>query len=184
MSGQGLKPYNRPINHIAISCSDLTALVAYYTELLGFQLIGEIRHFKRSEDQTPFEAIFVSYPSTLQELKFAILATGNGVGIECFEFIDPTIKPREEAFEFTRPGFFHICITDPNPEVLVENIKQRGGRTLGQWMDYSRYGLEEHRGIYTQDPWGNVVEIMSLTLERVASAGEAMATLLKVQAKM
>lgn len=158
--------------------------MAYYTEVLGFELIGEIRHFKRSEDATPFETIFVSYPTTLQELRFAVLTTGNGVGIECFEFIEPAAKLRDESFEFARAGFFHICITDPNPEDLVAKIKAKGGRTVGTWMDYSRYGLEGHKGIYTQDPWENVVEIMSLSLDRVASAGEAMATLLRAQSKI
>lgn len=91
-------------------------------------MIGEIRHCKGSADPTPFETIFVSYPDTLQELNFAILTSGNGVGIEYFEFIDPPVKPRGEAFEFTftHPGFFHVCVTDPNPDLLVGTIWSRG----------------------------------------------------------
>jgi hypothetical protein len=34
--------------------------------------------------------------------------------------------------------------------------------------------LEGQSGVYTQDPWGNVVEIMSISLERVSSAGNAL----------
>lgn len=136
--------------------------------------MGEVQHHKRSEDPTPFDTIFVSYPPSLEELKFAILTSGNGVGIECFQFIDPPCKPRDEEFEFARAGVFHICVTDSNPEVLMEKVVNRGGKVRGQWMDYSRYGLEGHKGIYTQDPWGNVVEIMSLSLDRVASTGAAL----------
>ncbi|KAF5227428.1 hypothetical protein FANTH_14771 [Fusarium anthophilum] len=133
-----------------ISCVDLDGLVKWYREVLGFELMGKIQHFKRSEDSKPFDVIFVSYPPTLNELKFAILTSGNGVGIEVFQFIDPPCKPRDEVFEFTRPGVFHICVTNQNPD--------------------------GHKGIYTQDPWGNVVEIMSISQERVASSGNALMT--------
>lgn len=168
------EPTNRPINHIAISCTDIEELIKWYTNVLGFEIIGDIQHCSRAEDLTPFETIFVSYSPLLQELKFAILTTGNGVCIECFQFIDPPPRPREEEFEYTRAGVFHICVTDRNPEILVKKILDEGGRTLGGWIDYSRFGLEGHNGIYTQDPWGNVVEIMSLSLERVSSTGTAL----------
>lgn len=177
------KTFNHPINHIAISCVDLPALVSWYTRILGFQLIGEIRHFKRSVDPTPFETIFVSYPESLQELKFAVLTSGNGVGVEVFQFIEPQVRLRDEEFEYTRTGFFHICVTDPNPEALLAKIEQEGGRRVGEYMKYARYGLDGHRAIYTQDPWGNVIEVMSLSLERVSSAGAGMSFARKVDSE-
>ncbi|TPX11723.1 uncharacterized protein E0L32_007460 [Thyridium curvatum] len=119
------KSSNLAINHIAISCVDLPALVEWYTDVLGFELVGEVQHHKRSEDPTPFDTIFVSYPPSLEELKFAILTSGNGVGIECFQFIDPPCKPRDEEFEFARAGVFHICVTDSNPEVLMEKVHEQ-----------------------------------------------------------
>ncbi|KAL2068434.1 hypothetical protein VTL71DRAFT_16532 [Oculimacula yallundae] len=173
--------FNRSINHVAISCTDLEALVKWYTSMLGFQLLSPIRHLNRTDHPEFFSTIFVSYPETLRELKFAILTSGNGVGIELFQFIDPAPILRDESFEFTRVGFFHICITDPEPEKLVERIESQGGRQLGGWMDYSQYGLEGHRGVYTQDPWGNTVEIMSISIERVCSAGGALMWMLEQQ---
>lgn len=173
--------FNRPINHVACSCTDLEALVSWYTRNLGFQVIGAIRHFKRAENPDPFNTIFVSYPETMKELKFAILTSGNGVGLELFQFIDPPPVPRDQTFEFTRVGFFHICITDPDPERLLQTIVRDGGKQVGGWMDYSRYGLTGHKGVYTQDPWGNVVEIMSISIERVCSAGGALAWMLERQ---
>ncbi|KAK5051035.1 hypothetical protein LTR84_003594 [Exophiala bonariae] len=110
----------------------------------------------------------------MRELKFAILATGNSVCIEVFQFIDPAPRPRDEEFEFSRVGIFHICVTDPNPGPLVKKIVENGGKKVGGAMDYSRYGLAGQSGVYTQDPWGNVVEVMSISLERVSSAGNAL----------
>ncbi|KAF4950020.1 hypothetical protein FGADI_8466 [Fusarium gaditjirri] len=177
-----LEPTNRPINHIAISCPDIEGLVKWYKSVLGFEVISDVQHCIRAQDPAPFETIFVSYPSSLQELEFAILTTGNGVCIECFQFIDPPAKPRDEEFEYTRAGFFHICVTDRNPDILVKKIIDEGGRTVGEWMDYSKFGLEGHKGIYTQDPWGNVIEIMSLSLVRVSSTGTALMNAAKMLA--
>ena len=119
----------------------------------------------------------------MRELKFAILTSGNGVGLELFQFIDPEPVLRDQAFEFRRVGFFHICVTDPNPEELVAKVVHDGGKQLGGWMDYSQYGLAGHKGAYMQDPWGNVVEVMSISIERVCSAGGALAWMLGKQAQ-
>ncbi|KPI40080.1 uncharacterized protein AB675_11574 [Cyphellophora attinorum] len=76
-----------------------------------------------------------------------------------------------ESFDYATVGVFHICVTDPDPEALVKKAVEAGGKQLGGYMDYSRYGHEGHKGVYMQDPWGNVVECMSLSLDRVATAG-------------
>lgn len=145
--------------------------------------MGDVRRFNRRDHAQVFNTIFISYPEELQELKFAILTSGNGVGLELFQFIDPVPVPRDQAFEFTRVGFFHICVTDPNPESLVEKVKLDGGKQIGGWMDYSQYGLLGHKGVYMQDPWGNVIECMSISIERVCSAGGALAWMLQKQAQ-
>ncbi|PVH71906.1 hypothetical protein DL98DRAFT_87906 [Cadophora sp. DSE1049] len=170
---QTVKQPNHAINHIAISCVDLEGLVSWYSRHLGFELIGEIRHFNRRDHPGVFATIFVSYPEEMRELKFAVLTSGNGVGIEVFQFIDPKPKVREDPFDFARVGVFHICVTDPDPVSLLAKIERDGGKRVGGWMDYSRYGLAGHRGLYMQDPWGNVIEVMSLSIERVSSAGAA-----------
>jgi catechol 2,3-dioxygenase-like lactoylglutathione lyase family enzyme len=167
------EPTNRAIYHIAISCPDIEGLVKWYKSALGFEVLSDIQHGIRAKDPAPFETLFAPYPPSLQEVKLAILTARNGACIEFFGFIDPPPKPGDEDFEFTRAGVFHICVTDRNPEILAKKIVDEGGKTLGGLMDYSSFGLEGHRGIYTQDPWGNVVEIMSLSLERAASFGTA-----------
>jgi catechol 2,3-dioxygenase-like lactoylglutathione lyase family enzyme len=158
-------------------------LVSWYVRNLGFELLGPVRHLNKEDHPEAFTTIFVSYPEEMRELKFAILTSGNGVGLELFQFIDPAPVLRNEAFEFTRVGFFHICVTDPNPESLVEKVGRDGGKQLGGWMDYSRYGLAGHKGVYMQDPWGNVVEVMSISIERVCSAGGALAWMLEQQSQ-
>ena len=59
--------------------------------------------------------IFRIYGTKLQKVKIAWLSTGNGVGFEIFEFIDPPTKSADEVnaqwsleHQYQRGGFFHI----------------------------------------------------------------------------
>jgi len=164
----------RTFNHVALSCVNIDALVDWWTQILGFEIISPIRHFTREAHPEQFKYTFCSYPQEMREVKFAILTTGNGVGIELFQFVDPAPKQRDESFEYARVGYFHICVTDPDPEKLLQKVIAHGGKQMGDWMDYSRYGHIGHKGIYMQDPWGNVIECMSLSIERVCSAANAL----------
>lgn len=148
--------------------------VAWYAEQFGFELIGNaIFHTKRSSD--PTSAIFRIYPQSLTEVKIAYMATGNGVGFEVFEF------PQEQAadnpprgnltatrgFEYSRGGFFHVCVTNPEPQLLAERVVAAGGKLIGEAVKLGDDGAVDC--LYVADPWGNVVEVLSTSFERLAS---------------
>lgn len=143
-----------------MSVPDAEATVQWYARVLGFQLIGKIVHIKRSEN--PSDPIFSIYPETLQEVKLAKMATGNGVGFEIFEFVEPKMKPAP-VFEYERRGFFHICVTDANPDQLAEKFEAEGGKRIGSKVDPSGRGLIQCQYLY--DPWGNVVEVLDVGFE-------------------
>lgn len=160
-----IQTHNRPLNHIAVSVPDIEASVKWYTSILGFQLIGNIiHHIKRSTQ--PNSAIFSIYPSNLQEVKIAYMSTGNGVGFELFEFIDPKSYVPKEEFEYHRGGFFHICVTDSDPEALASKIADNGGRRIGTTVDPVKRDV---KCLYAADPWNNVVEILDISFERLAT---------------
>ncbi|KAF4948577.1 hypothetical protein FSARC_13697 [Fusarium sarcochroum] len=152
--------YNRPFNHIGVSVSDAKATVDWYSRVMGFQLLGDIYHIKRSEH--PNDAIFRIYPDSLQEVKLARMATGNGVGFEIFEFINPRFKAAKE-FEYERAGVFHICVTDVDPEGLVKKVEAEGGKKIGETVDPS--GKGEIVCLYLSDPWNNVIEVIDVGFE-------------------
>ena len=139
---------------------DAKATVDWYSRVLGFQLLGEICHIKRTEN--PHDPIFSIYPETLQEVKLAKMTTGNGIGFEIFEFINPQFKAAK-TFEFERGGFFHICVTDSNPEALAKKFEATGGRRIGKTVDPSKKG--EIVCLYLADPWNNVVEVLDVGFE-------------------
>jgi catechol 2,3-dioxygenase-like lactoylglutathione lyase family enzyme len=161
--------HNRVFNHVGVSVTNIEDFVAFYQKVLGFQLVGPIVHVKQSE--MPDAGIFAIYPESLKEVKVAFLVTGNGVGYEVFEFIQPKGLPQtqEESFSqgYHRSGFFHICVTDPDPEKLADEVEKNGGRRIGPTTDPIRAGM---KCLYTADPWGNVVEILSVSFEHLVVA--------------
>lgn len=139
--------------------------VAFYTSIFGFELIGDtIHHIKRSE--TPESAVFLIYPESLNEVKIGYLATGNGVGFEIFEFLDPKAYLPADSFEYHRGGFFHACVTDHDPDALAEKVVQAGGKRIGKTVDPTGKGT---KCLYVADPWGNAIEILDISFERLAT---------------
>lgn len=155
---------NQVINHIGLNVPNVEKAVKWYSKMFGFQLMGNKVHYtKRSEN--PGSSKFSVYPESLQELKVALMTTGNGIGLEIFEFIEPKTYVPEDFFEYRRAGFFHICITDPDPDALADKIVAAGGSRIGVTVR----PVPTVKCIYTSDPWGNVIEILDISFERFAS---------------
>lgn len=151
-----------------MSVSDIEAVTSWYTNVLGFQIIGgKIAHIRRSEK--PDAPIFAIYGDSLQEVKLAYMATGNGVGFEVFQFLDPAFVKSETVFEYNRGGFFHICVTDPRPDELVQKVLEAGGSRQGSTVRLAG-GVT---CVYVKDPWRNIVEILDASFERLTTMDTA-----------
>jgi catechol-2,3-dioxygenase len=110
--------------------------------------------------EMPDGPIFKIYDSKLHKVKVAWLGTGNSVGFEIFEFIDPPHEPEPE-FKYNRSGFFHIAVTAPDVDACVKRVIDNGGKQVGETV---AMGGEE-KAAYASDPWGNVVEVLSCSFE-------------------
>ncbi|KAF2468929.1 uncharacterized protein BDR25DRAFT_394690 [Lindgomyces ingoldianus] len=95
--------------------------------------------------------IYKIYDCKMHKVKIAWLGTGNSVGFEVFEFIDPPHQPVPD-FEYNRSGFFHIAVTAPDVEIACKRAVEAGGKQVGETVDMG--GGE--RALYLSDPWGNV----------------------------
>lgn len=116
---------------------------------------------------TPDAAIFQIYPRDLRRVRIAWLSSGNGVGVELFEFQDPRIQPGNEAsFErdYNRGGLFHMAVTVPDVQAMTDRVVASGGRKIGAAVT-----VFQHRAAYIQDPWGNVVELLECSFEQLMS---------------
>ncbi|MEM8809679.1 MAG: VOC family protein [Cyanobacteria bacterium P01_G01_bin.38] len=157
-----MNPYPRTINHIGLTVSDLDKAINWYQEILGYRLI--LGPLDILPDDTHFGQLAKDLlGDRLCHGRFAHLATGNQVGLELFEFGDPEAGPRSGEMEYWKNGYFHICITDPDIEGLAKRIVASGGKQRSQvWEIFP--GSERYL-VYTEDPWGNVIEIYSHSYE-------------------
>ncbi|KAF2111434.1 Glyoxalase/Bleomycin resistance protein/Dihydroxybiphenyl dioxygenase [Lophiotrema nucula] len=151
-------PHNHVFNHVAISVPDCDAAVDWYGKVFGFKRIRSDRMTDRAS--SPDAPIFKIYDNALHKVKIAWLGTGNSVGFEVFEFIDPGHKPKPD-FEYNRSGFFHIAVTAPDPDAVCKLAVENGGKQVGETVSMGG----EESALYLSDPWGNVVEVLSCSFE-------------------
>jgi catechol 2,3-dioxygenase-like lactoylglutathione lyase family enzyme len=162
---------NRVINHIALHVPDITAAIKFYTTIFGFRLLKSTPRCTRRAE-TPNAPVFRVYDSRLQEVKVAFLTTGNGIGFELFQFIDPPMTQPAD-FDYTRGGVFHVAVTDRDPEGLCAKVIAAGGKKIGETVVPASAAGENECTLYVADPWGYTIEICSCSFEKLmANRGE------------
>ncbi|KAJ4357498.1 uncharacterized protein N0V89_002074 [Didymosphaeria variabile] len=166
------RQHNHVLNHVAISVPDCDKAVEWYGKVFGFRRLSTRteantksicrgdRMTNRAETQDA--PIFKIYDSKLHKVKIAWLGTGNSVGFEVFEFIDPPNKPSSD-FDYAKTGFFHIAVTEPDVEGAIKRVLENGGEQLGETVSMGA----EDQAAYVRDPWGNVVELLSCSFEHL-----------------
>ena len=114
--------------------------------------------------------MFKIYGGKLNKVKVAWLSTGNGVGFELFEFIDPPTKSAEEITknwsleeQYQRGGYFHIGVTAPDPDAVAKECCEDGATRVGETI----MAYDGETALYLRDPWGNVVEVLSCSFEQL-----------------
>jgi catechol 2,3-dioxygenase-like lactoylglutathione lyase family enzyme len=150
--------YPRTMNHVGITVTDIGAAVEWYCETFGCSVL--MAPIGAKEDGSHFSDIIADiFGPGFGEMRLAHLATGDGVGIELFEFTNPKSVQREDNFEYWKAGIFHICMTDPDIEGLAKRIAETGGKQRSKvWRLFDD---KPYKVCYCQDPWGNIIELSS-----------------------
>ena len=150
---------SKMINHVGISVTNLENAIKFYTETFGFTVLSRDR-IDTIRSSTMNDLIFKDiFKGLLKEVDAAWLVSGNGVGLEIFEFINPKSEQPTDIFEHWKKRFSHICITDINIEELCEKIKLNGGIKHSEYW-YPFKG-KMYRLVYCIDPFGNFIEIFT-----------------------
>ena len=96
--------------------------------------------------------------------------TGNGVGFEIFEFIDPPTKAASDITkdwslenQYQRGGYFHLGVTSPDPDAVAKEACKDGAVQIGETITM----YDGERALYLRDPWGCVVEVLSCSFEQL-----------------
>jgi catechol 2,3-dioxygenase-like lactoylglutathione lyase family enzyme len=159
--------YPRTINHIAVSVSDLDKAVKWYKEVFGFTVVNGPVEFEADDSSLGIAARDIHGPN-FRKMRMVWLSSGNQVGFEMFEYIDPKAERRIDNFEYWKSGFFHICVTDPNIEELCKRISDSGGRQRSRIWD-----VDPDKGYkiaFCEDPFGNVIEIYTHSYEQLVTS--------------
>lgn len=155
-------------SHIGITVPDLEKAVEFYTKALGLYLImppTEIQQDDSAIGQMCDDVFGAGWGS----FRIAHLSTGDGIGLEFFEF--PKTVPEQRPFEYWRQGLFHFCVQDENLEERLAIIIAHGGKQRMQQVRRYYPGEKPYRMVYVEDPFGNVFELYSHSYELTYSAG-------------
>ena len=80
--------YPVSVNHIGLNVPDLEKAIEWYTNTMGFRVI--LGPYEVEANVGQFGAIFSDIAgASLKKVKLAQVATGNGVGFEMFQFVEP-----------------------------------------------------------------------------------------------
>jgi len=146
------------INHVGVTVPDVFAAIDWYGEVFGFRCIMGPRVLQTTE-HTEAANLF---GSRFRRAWQAHLLTGNYVGVELFQFIDPPTRgprPAEEPVPWLDRGIWHLCITHPDVAAMVQRVTDHGGTLL--LAPYQNVPGRPWTLAYTTDPWGTVLELMS-----------------------
>ena len=152
------------LNHVGVSVPDVHAAIDWYGRVFGFVVIAEPVEVRRDGSHFGELAVDICGPK-FGGMLIAHMVTGDGIGLELFQFLDPVHERRPDTMEYWRNGFFHIAITHPDVDHLVAVIVENGGKQRSELWDL--FPGEEVRLCYCEDPFGNILEIISTRYEQI-----------------
>ncbi|MEZ0382749.1 MULTISPECIES: VOC family protein [Mycobacteriaceae] len=151
-------PATLAINHVGLTVPDIHAAIDWYGAVFGFRCIMGPRELTAAGHPEASSVFGAHFRRAWQ----AHLLTGNSVGIELFQFIDPPageLPPQRETLPWAAAGLWQLCITHPDVPAMIDRIVEYGGTLVAspyQFVPGRPWTLA-----YSMDPWGTVLELMS-----------------------
>lgn len=152
------------INHVGFNVTDAEAAVRWYSDVLGFEVVIPPFEIVAKEGEPGQRFSRLAGPS-FGRCRIGYLTSPSGVMLEIFEFIEPKTPACEEAWNYSRPGLWHVGLTTPDLEATVARIEGAGGKRQTDYFEVppgSGYKL-----VFCLDPWGNALELMNVNCERM-----------------
>ena len=141
----------RGIHHTAVSVGNIKKALAFYRDVLGFDVVME-GGWKAGTAQADH---IIGLGDTAA--KFAMLSKGDS-RIELFEYSSPTPKQADPTRRVCDHGYTHICLEVEDIDLEYERL-QAGGMTFHA---PPQEALGNMRAIYGRDPDGNVIELLEI----------------------
>ena len=82
----------RPISHVGVSVPDLDRAIEWYGAVLGFRVVTPPAEMHTTDPQLG-AALADMMGSRTRRFRMAHVISGNGVGLQLFEYLDPPARP-------------------------------------------------------------------------------------------
>ena len=157
------KPYPVCFSHVGITVPNLERAMDFYLNVMGWYHIAGPIIVNENEESRLSEISRGLYGKGWTRFRFAHLSSADGIGLEIFEFAHND-APASVNTPF-KTGVFHFCVQDPDVEGLVKRIVEAGGKQTSPINELAP-GIKPYKMVYTQDPFGNMIEIYTHSYER------------------
>lgn len=139
------------VQHTGFTVSDLDLSLAFYRDLLGFEVFAE------GERQGGYFAAIVGYPDS--HVRMALVRPpGSSQHIELFQYLSP--EPRAVALEPRLVGATHVCLLVDDLPALYERLHAGGVDTFFTPPVEIDQGINQGGlALYLRDPDGIILEL-------------------------
>ncbi len=137
------------VHHSGISTPDIARLIAFYRDVIGFELCYEMA---LDQPNAQADAMLEMEGTTV---KMAMMRTGSSY-IELLQFDTPAGAPRGAGWKLADHGINHLCL-------MVDDIDAEYARLSAAGMHFHAPPVHSSRPTtvcYGRDPDGNRIELM------------------------
>jgi catechol 2,3-dioxygenase-like lactoylglutathione lyase family enzyme len=145
----------RGIHHVAIHTPDIDRLVAWYRDVVGFEVVESTRG---AWDNSPEIDQIIGIKGSAA--KIVMMRAANAY-IEFFEFQKPA-PANSGRLAPSDHGYTHICLDVTDLPAEYERMKKNGMTFHGPPAEVEGGRI---RSIYGKDPDGNIVELQELAAD-------------------
>ncbi len=147
----------KTVPHVEISVANLEDAVAFYKKVMGWHMIEHAFVVKEESTTALGKGCINAFGTGWGSFKMVHLSTGDGIGIELFEF-KKRVAPQK--FECWKTPAFHFCVHEPNIKDLVEKVVAHGGTEQVPIREYYP-GEKPSKMAFVKDPFGLVFELFT-----------------------
>jgi predicted enzyme related to lactoylglutathione lyase len=140
---------------VGLTVGDIDAAVEWYRAVFELELVAG--PFLCDRTTPGVDRRVDVFGEQWRGMKLAHLESANGAGLELFEFVDPCVEGVDETFAYWRVGTHHVAMSVDDLDDALGRLLASGGK---QRTAVHRVN-EQARVCYCEDPWGNVVELVS-----------------------
>jgi lactoylglutathione lyase len=150
----------RSLHHTGLTVADLDRSLAFYRDLLGFEVVLE------QEKEGGYLGAIVGHPDAHVRMAHVKLA-GSDHRIELFQYLRPSPRARAERLEPWQIGPTHVCLVVDDLPALYDRLVAAGVESfLSPPVAVDSGANAGGLALYLRDPDGTLVELFQPPLSR------------------